>query len=203
VQAAERIGIFGGTFDPPHVGHLTAAVNVRHDLRLDRVLMVPAAIPWQKAHLRAISAPEHRLAMARAAFGGVDGLEVATLELDRGGESYSADTLEALQAGSPDAALFLVVGSDIAPTLDTWKRPDVLRALATIVIYERPGSPGRTPPPGWDWQAVAVPQIPVSSTDVRARVRHGRPIDGLVAREVVEMIRGRGLYAATSVEVAP
>ena len=170
MQAGERIGIFGGTFDPPHVGHLTAAVNVRHELQLHRVLMVPAAIPWQKAHTRAISSPEDRLAMTTAAFGGIDGLEVSPIELERGGESYSTDTLEAIGAGAPGAALFLVVGSDLAPTLDTWKRPEVLRALATIVVYERPGALGCTPPLGWAWEPVAVPQIPVSSTEVRARV---------------------------------
>jgi nicotinate-nucleotide adenylyltransferase len=201
VQAGERIGIFGGTFDPPHVGHLTAAVNVRHELGLTRVLMVPAAIPWQKAHSRAISAPADRLAMTRAAFDGVDGLEVSTIELDRGGESYTADTLEALRLAMPDADLYLVVGSDIAPTLDTWKRPEVLRARATIVVYERSGSPGCTPPSGWTWQQVAVPQMAVSSTDVRERVRDGRPIAGLVSREVAQLIHARRLYADATAAV--
>jgi nicotinate-nucleotide adenylyltransferase len=199
VGDGERLGIFGGTFDPPHIGHLTAAVNVRHELGLDRVLMVPAAIPWQKAAIRAISAPDDRLALARAAFSGHGGLEVATIEIDRGGESYSADTLEAIVAGSPGARLYLVVGSDIAPTLDTWKRPQVLRSLATIVVYDRPGSQGGAPPAGWSWQVVPVPQLDVSSTEIRARVRDGRPIDGLVSPDVARLIAERHLYVDPAV----
>jgi nicotinate-nucleotide adenylyltransferase len=199
VGDGERLGIFGGTFDPPHVGHLTAAVNVRHELALDRVLMVPAAIPWQKAAIRAISAPDDRLALARAAFSGYGGLEVATIEIDRGGESYSADTLEAIVAGQPGVRLYLVVGSDIAPTLDTWKRPQVLRSLSTIAVYDRPGSQGGAPPAGWSWQAVPVPQLDVSSTEIRARVRDGRPIDGLVSRDVARLIAERHLYVDPAV----
>jgi nicotinate-nucleotide adenylyltransferase len=194
VRAAARVGIFGGTFDPPHVGHVVAAVGARHDLRLDRVLVIPAGVPWQKAETRSISAPADRLAMVEATFGGVEGLEVSTVELDRAGESYTADTLEQLAAAEPGAAWFLLVGSDIAPSLDTWKRPDDLRRLATVVIYERPGWRGCTPPSGWAWEPVTVPQMEVSSTEIRARVRDGRPIDGLVTREVAALIDARGLY---------
>jgi nicotinate-nucleotide adenylyltransferase len=199
VGEGERLGIFGGTFDPPHVGHLSAAVSVRHELGLDRVLMVPAAIPWQKAASRSISAPDDRLALARAAFSGIAGLEVSTIEIDRGGESYTADTLEALVADHPGVRLYLIVGSDIAPTLDTWKRPDVLQALASIVVYDRPGSRDNAPPPGWVWQSVPVPQLDLSSTDIRARVRDGRPIDGLVDREVARLIAERHLYVDVAV----
>jgi nicotinate-nucleotide adenylyltransferase len=193
VGTATPVGIFGGTFDPPHAGHVVAAVNVRAQLGLERVLMVPAAIPWQKAAIRAISAPDVRLELAQAAFGGIAGLDVSTLELDRGGESYTADTVDALLArGAP--RVFVVVGSDLAPTLDTWKRPEVLRERATIVVYDRPGSEGATPPEGWSFERVAVPQIAVSSTDIRARVREGLPIDGMVDREVARLITARGLY---------
>jgi nicotinate-nucleotide adenylyltransferase len=194
VGDGERIGIFGGTFDPPHVGHVIAAVNVRHELRLDRILMVPAAVPWQKVPTRGVSDPSDRLAMLRATVDGVNGLEVSTIELDRGGESYTADTLEALAASLPVASRFLVVGSDVAPLLDTWKRPEVVRDLSTIVVYERPGSRGGAPPRGWHWHAVDVPHVDVSSTDVRARVRDGRPIDGLVVPAVARHIESRRLY---------
>jgi nicotinate-nucleotide adenylyltransferase len=198
VRAAARVGIFGGTFDPPHVGHVVAAVAARHDLGLDRVLVIPAGVPWQKAETRAISAAADRLAMVEATFAGIDGLEVSTAELDRAGESYTADTLEAIAAQQPGASLFLLVGSDIAPSLDTWKRPDDLRRLATVVIYERPGWGGCSAPAGWTWEPVEVPQMAVSSTDIRARVRDGRPIDGLVTREVAAMIAARGLYRAAA-----
>jgi tetratricopeptide (TPR) repeat protein len=126
-STGDRIGVFGGTFDPPHVGHVIAAVNARHGLALDRVLMIPASIPWQKADFRDISSAEDRLAMLHATIDGVAGLQVSTIELDRGGASYSADTLEELAAsqarrpGGVRPELFMIVGSDVAPLLDTWK----------------------------------------------------------------------------------
>jgi nicotinate-nucleotide adenylyltransferase len=193
-MAAERVGIFGGTFDPPHVGHLIAAVNARHDLGLHRMLVVPAGVPWQKVDQRAVSAATDRLAMAHATFGRIEGLEVSTMELDRQGESYTADTLDALRAADPERRLYLLVGSDIAPSLDTWKRPEDIRAGATVVVYERPGAHGCTPPAGWTWESVTVPQVEVSSTDIRERVRTGRPIEGLVTAEVATVIAAQGLY---------
>ena len=96
--AAERLGIFGGTFDPPHVGHLVTAVNVRHDLALDRVLLVVSNVPWQKVGTRDISPAPARLAMVEAAVADVVGLEASRIELDAGGPSYTADTLKALLA---------------------------------------------------------------------------------------------------------
>jgi nicotinate-nucleotide adenylyltransferase len=194
----ERVGIFGGTFDPPHVGHVIVAVNACHDLGLDRVLVIPAGVPWQKVEVRAISAAADRLARVHAAFGGIDRLEVSTVELDRHGESYTVETLEGLIAADPTVQLHLLVGSDLAPALDTWKRPDALRSLATIVVYDRPGWQGGTVPTGWPSQSVAVPQVDVSSTDIRARVGAGRPIDGMVAREVAAIIHQRALYSATA-----
>jgi nicotinate-nucleotide adenylyltransferase len=194
IEPAGRIGLLGGTFDPPHLGHVIVAANVRHELGLDRLLLVPASIPWQKVHLRAISPAADRLAMVQATLAGVTGVEVSTIELDRGGESYSADTLEELTQRAPGAELFLLVGSDIAPHLDTWKRPDVVRSLATVVVYDRPGSAGHGAPAGWNAVTVPVPQVEISSTDIRARVRAGRPIDGLVTPAVARHIHERDLY---------
>jgi nicotinate-nucleotide adenylyltransferase len=193
-EAARRIGLLGGTFDPPHLGHVIVAANVRHELGLDRLMLIPASIPWQKAHLWAITPAADRLAMVQASVAGVPGVEVSTIELDRGGESYSADTLEELTHRHPGAELFLLVGSDIAPQLDTWKRPDVVRALATVVVYDRPGSAGNDAPAGWRTVRVPVPQVEISSTDIRARVRAGRPIDGLVTPAVARHIHERDLY---------
>ena len=99
-MTSERLGIFGGTFDPPHIGHLVTAVNVRHDLALDRVLLVVNDVPWQKVGSRPISPPADRLAMVEAAVGGVDGLEASRIEIDAGGPSFTADTLASLRAGS-------------------------------------------------------------------------------------------------------
>jgi nicotinate-nucleotide adenylyltransferase len=192
-MASERLGVFGGTFDPPHIGHLVTAVNVRHDLRLDRVLLVVNNVPWQKAGSRPISPAEDRLAMVEAAVGDVEGLEASRIEIDAGGMSYTADTLATLRAdGHPE--LFLVLGADAAAGLPTWERAEEVCAAATVVDVERPGTPRATPLPDWRWVRVEVPGIEVSSTDLRNRVREGRPLDYLVTHEVVDCIEARGLY---------
>src|SRR5437868_10273495 len=121
-----RLGVFGGTFDPVHNGHLAAAVNARRALALDRVLVVPAREPWQK-HGRELAPADARLAMLEAAMAGIDGVEVSRLELDRPGPTYTADTLEELHAHQPADDLFLIVGADAASDLATWDRPDVIR----------------------------------------------------------------------------
>ena len=136
----ERVGIFGGTFDPPHVGHLVTAVNVRYELSLDRVLLVVADQPWQKVGTRDISPAEDRFAMVEAAVGDVEGLEASRIELDRGGMSYTADTLSELLAHDPTRHLYVILGSDAAVGLPGWERADEVRALSTVVVVERPGS---------------------------------------------------------------
>lgn len=194
----ERLGIFGGTFDPPHVGHLVSAVNVRHELRLDRVLMVVNDVPWQKAGSRAISSAADRLAMVQAAVADVDGLEASRIEIDAGGPSFTADTLATLIAEDGERDLFVVLGADAAAGLSTWERAEEVRDLATIVVVERPGTPDAVPLDGWRWARVEVPSIEVSSTDLRERVNDGRPLDYLVTREVVDWIDTHGLYRVVS-----
>ncbi len=190
----QRIGVFGGTFDPPHVGHLVTAVDVRHTLGLDRVLLVVANRPWQKVGSRAISAAEDRLAMVEAAVAGVEGLEASSIELDRGGDSYTADTLSDLREAEPDAELFLVLGADAAAGLSTWERVEEVRALATLVVVDRPGSSPAAVPEGWKWVHVEVPRLEVSSTDLRERVRDDRPLHYLLPRDVIACVRERQLY---------
>jgi nicotinate-nucleotide adenylyltransferase len=189
----ERLGIFGGTFDPIHIGHLVAAVNARHALRLDRVLLVVANQPWQKSD-RAVTGAEQRLALVEAAVEGAPGLEASRIEIDRGGDSYTADTLEAL-ADVTDRELFLVIGADVAAELDTWERIDVVRRLATLVVVNRPGTAVPHVGPGWRVEAVEIPQLEISSSDLRARAADGRPLDHLVPREVINRLRDLGLYA--------
>jgi len=190
-----KLGVLGGTFDPVHVGHLVAAVNVRHALELDRVLLVVANVPWQKAGARVITPAPDRLAMVRAAVDDVDGLEASDLEIVRGGESYTVDTLRELRALHPGADLYLVVGADIVGELDTWERSDELRELATLAVVNRPGAAGVAKVSGWRVANISIPMIDVSSTELRARVADGRPLDFLVPAGALRLIRQRGLYA--------
>lgn len=189
--------MLGGTFDPIHVGHLVAAVNSRHALHLDRVILVVANIPWQKSGRSgyAVSAAEDRYAMVAAAVADVDGLEASRIEVDRGGESYTADTLAALAAAYPTDELFLIIGADVAAELASWRRIEEVQHLATLVVVGRPGAPDPEIPPGWQVERVEVPQLEISSTDLRARVVDGRPLDWLVPPAAVRCIRERGLYA--------
>lgn len=192
--AAERIGVFGGTFDPPHVGHLVTAVNVRHALDLDRMLLVVAHHPWQKLGTRVITSADDRLAMVRAAVRDVRGLEASALEIERGGHSYTADTLADLRRRHPGAELFVVLGADAAAGLSTWERVEEVRELATLVVVERPGSIAAAVPAGWRCIRVAVPRLEVSSTDLRARFVDGRPLDYLLPPDVITCVRERQLY---------
>ena len=195
---AERIGVFGGTFDPPHVGHLVVAVNARYALQLDRLLLVVAHDPWQKSQTRALSSAGDRLAMVQAAVADVEGLEASAIELDRGGVSFTADTLAALRTEDPSRELFLIVGSDAAAGLPTWERGEEVRKLATIVVATRPGAEEASPPPGWAWRRLETPRLEVSSTDLRARFVDGRPLDYLLTAPVIDCIRTRGLYRSAA-----
>lgn len=190
----ERLGVFGGTFDPVHIGHLVAAVNARHVLGLDRVLLVVANRPWQKSS-RAVTPAEDRLAMVEAAVAGAPGLEVSRLELDRGGDSYSVDTLRALADEDPRRELFLVIGADVAAELHTWRRIEEARDLATLAVVSRPGAPDVDPGPEWRVTRVDIPHLGVSASDLRARVAAGLPLDHLVPAPVIDRILALGLYA--------
>lgn len=194
VPPPQRLGIFGGTFDPPHVGHLVTAVNVRHELALDRVLLVVSGQPWQKVGTRAITPAEERFALVEAAVAGVEGLEASRMEIDRGGMSFTADTLAELAAIAPTPELFVILGSDAAAGLSTWERADEVRQAATIVVVDRPGMREAGPPAGWSWVRVEVPRLEVSSTDLRRRVVDGRPLDYLLTPAVIESIEALGLY---------
>ncbi len=188
----ERIGLFGGTFDPVHVGHVVAAVDTRAALDLDRVLMVVAGDPWQKRD-RVVAGATDRLALVEAAVADIEGVEACALEVERDGPSVTADTLEALAA--PDRELFLVLGTDAVSNMPTWRRLEETRHLATLAIVERGGVGGVGPPgDGWQVEHVKIPQLDIASTDLRDRLGAGRPIDGLVPPAAVRVIRERGLY---------
>ena len=191
--SGERLGIFGGTFDPPHVGHLVAAVNVRYALGLNRVLLTVAHQPWQKVGTRPLSPAEDRLAMVQAAVEGMEGLQASDLELRRGGDSFTADTVHQLLDEDPTRELFVIVGQDAAAGMPAWERVDEIRSLASLVVVERPGVTGSLPD-GWHFDRVEVPRLEVSSTDLRARVADGRPLDYLLPRRAISCLRERRLY---------
>jgi nicotinate-nucleotide adenylyltransferase len=191
VPPGERLGVFGGTFDPVHVAHLAAASEVRHRLALDRVLVVVAPEPWQKRG-DVVAPADDRYAMVEAAVADVAGLEASRIELDRDGPTYTADTLLALRA--PSRELFLVVGADVAARVHTWERVDDVRALATLVVVDRGDAAEPLALGGWRVERVAIPRLDVSSTDLRRRVAAGEPIDFLVPAPAVRVLRERRLY---------
>ncbi|HEY7105874.1 MAG TPA: nicotinate-nucleotide adenylyltransferase [Acidimicrobiia bacterium] len=192
-MATERIGVFGGTFDPVHVAHIVVACETRAVLDLDRVLLVVAGDPWQKRG-RVVASARDRLMLVEAAVETVEGVEASGIEVERDGASVTADTLEVL--AGPHRELFLVLGADAVANMHTWKRLDDTRDLATIVVVERRGDAHAEPPgAGWKVERVAIPRLDVSSTDIRDRLAAGRPIDGLVPPAVLHAIDAHGLYA--------
>jgi nicotinate-nucleotide adenylyltransferase len=188
----ERLGVFGGTFDPVHVGHIVVAVDTRAALELDRVLLVVAGDPWQKRG-RVVACARDRLMLVEAAVEGIAGVEASAVEVERDGASVTADTLEAL--AGPHRDLFLVLGADAVANMSTWRRLEETRALATVVVVERQGDVHASPPgDGWRVERVSIPRLDVSSTDVRERLAAGRPVDGLVPPAVVRVLAARGIY---------
>jgi len=191
-----RVGLFGGTFDPPHVGHLVTAVNVRHALDLDVVVLMVANVPWQKEGSRTITPAADRLAMVEAAVRDVQGLVPGRQEIDHGGPSYTADTLSVLAEQHPDADFFTIIGDDAAAGLRTWTRWEEVVERSQVVVVDRPGESVDVDG-GIDWIRVEVPRLEVSSTDLRARFTDGRPLDYLVTQPVLDVIRQRGLFGAS------
>ncbi len=192
-----RVGLFGGTFDPPHLGHLVTAVNVRNVLKLDLVILMVANDPWQKHGTREVAGAQDRLAMVQAAIAGVDGLLAGDDEITRGGPSYTADTVAALHKRYRDAEIFTIVGDDAAAKFGSWQRADEIAKQSTLVVVDRPGSP-LLPPSEFNWRRVEVPRLEVSSSDLRARFIDDRPLKYLVPDAVLQVIAERRLYGSKS-----
>ncbi len=187
-----RLGIFGGTFDPPHLGHLVVAQDACSALGLDRVLFMVAAAPPHK-HGRAFAPAPLRLEMLRAALAGDDRFLPSDLELRRTGRSYTVDTLRQLRADEPDAQLFLLIGADQAREFRTWREPDEIARLAAVVALSREGDPGANPAEP-ALRTLAVTRLDISATDIRRRVAAGEPIRYLVPEAVAAIIRREHLY---------
>ena len=190
-----RIGIFGGTFDPIHFGHLAAAVNARHAAGLDRILLVVANVPWQKEGTRELTPARTRFELVRQAVEGIDGLEASDVEIKRGGLSYTIDTVSELRRVFPLDRFFLVVGADAAAGIEEWERTEELPALAELVVVNRPGHPRPENLGGWERAIMAeIPSLDISSTDLRQRARDDRPLEFLMPRGAIEYIRENQLY---------
>lgn len=195
-----RLGVLGGTFDPIHLGHLILASELRAALSLDRVLLIPnARSPFKNGEI--VSPAVHRLAMLRLAVSDSPWLDVSTVELDRGGISYTVDTLAALHAEHPIADLVFLMGADSLADLPRWRDPIGIFALAEIGVASRPGSPVDVEPVIEEHPSahgrisvVPTPHIAISATDIRDRVRTGRPITFLVPPTVERYILANRLY---------
>jgi nicotinate-nucleotide adenylyltransferase len=195
-----RIGVFGGTFNPPHLGHLVCAQEAYVQLELDLVMLVPVFAPPHKP-LEDDPGPEHRLEMCRRAVASDERFAVSSLETSRPGPSYTVDTLTELHAKEPDNELFLILGGDVAAGLPHWRAPEVVVALATPAVANRRGTPrahaaaGLSELPGGECaRFFSMPWIGVSSTMIRRRVRTGQPIGYLVPDAVASYIDEKGMY---------
>ncbi|RMH86178.1 MAG: nicotinate-nucleotide adenylyltransferase [Calditrichaeota bacterium] len=193
----EKIGLFGGTFDPVHLGHLIVAEVVADQLNLNRVIFIPAHIHPLKNTAR-IQEPQHRLNMLHLAVQDNPRFQVSTMELDKGGVSYTVDTLRAFREIYPSDgfALFFLLGADNVNQFHLWKEPEELVRLCRFVAFGRPGfTPSEEARPYLSaFQFVNVPQIEISATEIRRRVRQGRSIRYMVLPPVLEYIQKHQLY---------
>lgn len=197
-----RVGILGGTFNPPHIAHLVCASEAAAQLQLDRVLLTPVAAPPHK-QMASDPGAEERLELCRLAVAGDERLGVCDLEIERGGPSFTVATLRELHERVPEDDLTFIVGGDIALGLPSWREPEEVLDLATLAVAERSGAgrhdiaerleqafPGRASLRFFD-----MPRIDVSSSQIRRRVAERRPIRYLVPGPVADRIAQGGLYA--------
>jgi nicotinate-nucleotide adenylyltransferase len=194
----KRIGLFGGTFDPPQLAHSALARSARDTLPLDEVRWIPAGQPWQKT--RAISEALHREAMVKLAIAGERGFVLERCELERAGPTYTLQTVHDLQQREPGASWFLLIGADQYNNLHTWRGWAELLGLVTLAVAERPGvvmrpdaQVVRTP-----HRSVPLPPMDISATDIRARVARGESISGLVSNAVAGYIARHHLYRSAA-----
>ena len=196
-----RLGIFGGTFDPPHTGHLLAATDAAEVLGLDRLWFVPNAIQPLKG--AGHGSASHRLEMVRRLVAGDERFAVEPLEIERQGASYTVDTVTVFAERYPSSTRFLLIGADVTETFDKWREPGRIRDLAEVVVMRRAGD-GSGERPGGEKHAgsgslagarwLETRRIDISSTEIRERVRAGKTIRGFVPDAVAEYIAAAGLY---------
>ena len=188
-----RLGLYGGSFDPLHRGHLLVAQAALEELALDRLFFIPAAqSPFKPGSRPAPDAA--RLRMLRRSLAGQSRTEVHCDELTRGGVSYSIDTVNAFRARNPGAELFWLIGADHVPTLPQWREALALAEAVTFVVIPRPGQPQASLPPPWRLRHLRGWPLGVSSSEIRDRVRNGMSFEHLVPSGTAEIIASEGLY---------
>jgi nicotinate-nucleotide adenylyltransferase len=190
-----RIGVFGGTFDPPHVGHLLVANDAREALALDRLIFVPAGAQPFKVDTPPVASGQDRLEMVRLAVADDANYAVDDAEINRKGLSFTVDTLEHLSERNPAGRLFLLMGEDVLAGFEKWRSPARIRELATLVAVSRSGLAGSVVDPATSAVLrVSTRRVDVSSTEIRERRRTGKSIKGFVPESVERFIDVRGLY---------
>ncbi|MCM3743418.1 nicotinate-nucleotide adenylyltransferase [Sporosarcina luteola] len=192
----KKVGLLGGTFNPPHIGHLIMANEVKHALQLDEVRLMPTSAPPHKAD-PSDATPEQRLRMVEIAVSGIPGLNASSFEVDRGGISYTVDTIKALKEQEPDVDFHFIIGGDMIDMLPNWYKIDELMKIVKFVGVGRPGTEGKTRYP---ITMVQIPEIDLSSTLIRNRLQTGGTIQFLVPEDIGEFIRQEELYGIRNVE---
>ncbi len=194
-----RLGILGGTFDPPHLGHLGAALAVQTQVGLDEIVLMVANEPWQKVGDRQVTAAQVRWDMTDALVQGISGLRADDREIRRGGPTFTVDTLEEILAEQPNTEIFLIVGADTAERLETWHRASDVVGLSTIVIVNRDNSTNTAPGFLRDARVVNVSMNPVevSSSAIREAVARGESVVASTSSSVASIIRDHSLYTGT------
>jgi nicotinate-nucleotide adenylyltransferase len=198
-----RIGLFGGTFDPPHVGHITAALAAMRELELDSVLMLVANDPWQKTDknkdapkigVSIVSTPVERFEMLKKSLDGHDDLIADDMEIIRGGRTYTIDTVSELSNSYPESEFFLIIGADVAKDFGSWHEPQEISKKVNVVVLTRPGVDRTEIDEEWDFSFLDIPLIDISANEIRLRVSMGESIEGMVSDSVEEYILSAGLY---------
>ena len=190
----QSIAVFGGSFDPVHNGHVMIARSALAELELDRLIVMPAAqSPFKPDQTLAPAAA--RMEMLRAAFSGEPEIEISSWELDRGGVSYSIETLRALAAEHPEAQLFYLIGADHVATLPQWREADALAAAATFVVVPRPGAPEEVFPQPFSGLYLQGKPMAISASEIRERLRAGRSVANFVPPPVAQLLNSMQIYS--------
>ena len=190
----QSIAVFGGSFDPVHNGHVMIARSALAELELDRLIVMPAAqSPFKPDQTLAPAAA--RMEMLRAAFSGEPEIEISSWELDRGGVSYSIETLRALAAEHPEAQLFYLIGADHVATLPQWREADALAAAATFVVVPRPGAPEVVFPQPFSGRYLQGKPMAISASEIRERLRAGRSVANFVPPPVAQLLNSMQIYS--------